>query len=113
MFEFMFSKVAQTESKSFNKFNFFRILTIKKRIKGKSYEIKYFFFLKTEILLEFLKIGSKLFHSIIADGEKEFLKKVYFVLIRGMLSTALVAYDVLLSVMRLKRYFGGSFLKTL
>ena len=29
--------------------------------------------LKTEILLEFLRLGSKLFHSIIADGKKEFM----------------------------------------
>ena len=28
------------------------------------------FSLKTEILLEFLRLGSKLFHSIIADGKK-------------------------------------------
>ena len=32
------------------------------------------FSLKTEILLEFLRLGSKLFHSIIADGKKNFLK---------------------------------------
>ena len=30
------------------------------------------FSLKTEILLEFLRLGSKLFHSIIADGKKNF-----------------------------------------
>ena len=30
------------------------------------------FSLKTEILLEFLRFGSKLFHSIIADGKKNF-----------------------------------------
>ena len=43
MFEFMFSQVAQTESESCNKFNSFRIVNIKKRILGRSYEIKYFF----------------------------------------------------------------------
>ena len=43
------------------------------------------FSLKTEILLEFLRLGSKLFHSIIADGKKEFLKKLCFVLIREIL----------------------------
>ena len=32
------------------------------------------FSLKTEILLEFLRLGSKLFHSIIADGKKNFWK---------------------------------------
>ena len=58
-------------------------------------------------------MGSKLFHSITADGKKEFLKKLCFVLIRGILPTVLVAYGVLLTRMRLKRYFGCSFLKTL
>ena len=71
------------------------------------------FSLKTEILLEFLRLGSKLFHSIIADGKKEFLKKLCFVLIRGIFPTVLVAYGVLLTGMTLKRYFGCSFLKTL
>ena len=63
------------------------------------------FSLKTEILLEFLRLGFKLFHSIIADGKKEFLK-LCFVLIRGILPAVLVAYGVLLTGMRLKRYFG-------
>ena len=71
------------------------------------------FSLKTEILLEFLRLGSKLFHSIIADGKKELLKKLCFVLIRGILISVLVAYDVHLTGMRWKRYFGCSFLKTL
>ena len=71
------------------------------------------FSLKTEILLEFLRLGSKLFHSIIADGKKEFFKKLCFVLTRGILPTVLVAYGVLLTGMRLKRYFGCSFLTTL
>ena len=44
--------MAQTESKSYNKFNSFS--------------------LKTEILLEFLRLGSKLFHSVIADGKNNF-----------------------------------------
>ena len=71
------------------------------------------FSLKTEILLEFLRLRSNLFHSIIADGEKEFLKKLCFVLIKGILATVLVAYGLLLTGMRLKRYFRCSFLKTL
>ena len=58
------------------------------------------FFLKTEILLEFLRLGSKLFHSIITDGKKELLKKLYFVLIRGILLSVLVAYVVHFTRMR-------------
>ena len=41
------------------------------------------FSLKTEILLEFLRLGSKLFHSIIADGKKEFFEKVMLCLSKG------------------------------
>ena len=58
------------------------------------------FSLKTEILLEFLRLGSKLFHSIIADGKQILLKKLCFVLIRGILFSVLVAYDVHLTGMR-------------
>ena len=103
--------MAQTESKSCNKFNSFRIVTIKKKF-GEGRMTLSIFSLKTEILLEFLRLGSKLFHSIMADGKKEFLKKLCFVLLRGILPTVLVAYGVLLTGMRLKRYFGCSFLKT-
>ena len=71
------------------------------------------FSLKTETLLEFQRLRSKLFYSIIADRKKGLLKKLCFVLIRGILPTVLVVYEVLLTGMRLKRYFGCSFLKTL
>ena len=69
------------------------------------------FSLKTELPLEFLRLGSKLFHSIITDGKKEFLKKLCFVLIRGVLLSVLVAYNVHLTGIRWKRQFGSSFLK--
>ena len=68
---------------------------------------------KTEMLLDFLRLGFKLFDSIIADGKNEFLKKLCFVLIRRMLPTVLVAYGVLLTEMKLKSYFRCSILKTL
>ena len=58
------------------------------------------FSLKTEILSDFLRLGSKLFRSVIADGKKEFLKKLCFVLIRGILLSVLVVYDVHLTGMR-------------
>ena len=58
------------------------------------------FSLKTEVLLEFLRLVSKLFHSIITDGKKEYLKKLSFVLIRGILLSVLVAYDIHLIGMR-------------
>ena len=68
---------------------------------------------KPETLLEFLRLGSKVFHLIVADGKNEFLKMLYFALIRRILPTDLVEYGVLLTRMRLKRFFGSSFLKTL
>ena len=71
-------------------------MTIKKEF-GKGRMKLSIFSLKTEILLEFLRLGSKLFHSIIADRKKEFLKKLFFFLIRGIFSTVLVAYRVLLA----------------
>ena len=100
-------ELAQTKSKSSNKFDSFRIANIKNRIWGRSYEIKYFS-LKTEIPSEFLRFGSKLMHSIIADRKKELLKKLCFVLIRVILLSFLVAYDVHFTGMRWKRYFGCS-----
>ena len=35
--------------------------------------------LKILMLLDFLVCGSRLWHSFIVEGEKEFLKKLYFV----------------------------------
>ena len=64
------------------------------------------FSLKTETLLEFLKLGSKLFHSIIADRKKESLKKLCFALIREIMPTVLAAHGVLLTGRRLKRRFA-------
>ena len=69
------------------------------------------FSLKTEILLEFLRLRSKLFHSRIADGKKEFWKKLYYVIIKGILPSVLVAYGVHFTGMRWIRHFECSFLK--
>ena len=82
----------------------------KKKIWERSYEIKHFS-LKTEILLEFLRLRSKLFHSRIADGKKEFWKKLYYVIIKGILPSVLVAYGVHFTGMRWIRHFECSFLK--
>ena len=48
--------------------------------------------LKSTNLFEFQRVGSKLFHSIIVEEKKEFLKKLCLFLKQGMLSTFLVAY---------------------
>ena len=89
--------MAQTESKSCDKLNSFRIVTIIKNNLGESQMKLSIFSLKTETLLESPRLGSKLFHSIIAGGKKCFLKKLCLVLIRGILPTVLVAYCVLLT----------------
>ena len=47
--------------------------------------------LKIPKLSAFRMVGSSLFHSMIADGKKVFLKKLYLILIRGIQSTFLVA----------------------
>ena len=39
--------------------------------------------LKTEKFLDFLRWGSSLIHSIMVDGEKEFLKKIVFSVNKG------------------------------
>ena len=41
------------------------------------------FSLKTEIILEFLRLGSKIFHSIIADEKKRIFEKVMLYLNKG------------------------------
>ena len=74
--------MAQTKSKSCDKFDSFRIANIKNIIWGRSYELS-IFSLKTEMLLEFLRLGSKLFHSIKADGKKIIFEKVMLCLNKG------------------------------
>ena len=65
-----------TESKFCNKLNSFRIVNINKKKKKKKKKIGEghmkvsIFSLKTQILLAFLRLGSKLFYSIIADRKK-------------------------------------------
>ena len=97
------------EFKSCNKFNsFLECVNLKKRLGGDRMKLS-IFSSKTETLLEFLSLCSKLFHSVIADRKKEFWKSYVFVLIRGVLPTAVVACGALLTGMRLKRHFGCSF----
>ena len=60
--------------------------------------------LKSDKLSAFLRPGSSLFHSIIVDGKNKFLKKLWFVLRRGMFSAFLVGYNVGLTGIKLKRY---------
>ena len=60
--------------------------------------------LKSDKLSAFLKPGYNLFHSMIVNGKNEFLKKLWFVLRRGMFSEFLVGCNVRLTRIKLKRY---------
>ena len=61
-------------------------------------------FLKTTKLLEFQRVGSKLFHSMIVKGKKKF-KAVVSNVKKEMLSTFLVVYGCFcFSSISLKRY---------
>ena len=62
-------------------------------------------FLKSAKLFEFLSVRSELFHSMIVEGKKEFLKKLCLILKQGMLSTFLVAYAWVFSGISLQRYW--------
>ena len=61
--------------------------------------------LKTKIF-EFRRIGSKLCHSVIVEGKKEFLKMLVVMFKKGMLLTFLVAYPWVFSGISSKRYWG-------
>ena len=65
--------------------------------------------LKSTNLFEFRRVGSKLFHSMIVEGKKEFLKKLYLILKQGMLSA--FAYAWVFSGISLKRYWVILFFK--
>ena len=74
----MFSEVTQTKSKSC--FNSFRIVNTKHKIWGSRVKLS-IFSLKTEILFQCLRLESKLFHKIIADGKN--FEKVMLCLNKG------------------------------
>ena len=56
---------------------------------------------------------SRLFHLIMVDGKKEFLKKLCFVLTSGILCIFRAEYNERLVGIKLNRYLGFSFSKTL
>ena len=60
-------------------------------------------------LFKFRRVGSKLFHSIVVEGERVFEEFVSNFK-QGMLSRFLVSYAWVFSGIHLKRYWGLSFL---
>ena len=67
-------------------------------------------FLKIARLSEFLILESKLFHSVIVEGKKEFLKYSCLTLERGMLFLCHVIHASLAVGINSKRYLGDWFL---
>ena len=65
--------------------------------------------LKPEKSSDFLRWGSRLFHSVMVDEKKKFLKKLCFVLTRGILYIFRVEYNEHLVEIKLTRYLGFSF----
>ena len=68
------------------------------------------FSLKTETLLEFLRLGSKLFHLKIAD---ETFEKVVLCFNKGNIAHSSCSIWCTSNRNEIKSYFGCSFLKTL
>ena len=73
MLESMFSQVTKTKSIFCNIFDFDRIKAIIKRVKGRIYNM---LLSKTLQLSHLRRLESNLFHAIVAEGKKEFLKKI-------------------------------------
>ena len=61
-------------------------------------------FTETTKSFEFRRVGPKLFHSMIVEGKKEFLKRFCLILNQGMLSTFFVVYAWVFSSISLKKY---------
>ena len=55
---------------------------------------------------KFARVGSKLFHSMIVEGKKGFLKKLCLISEQGMLSTFLLACKWVFSGISLKKVLG-------
>ena len=70
-------------------------------------------FLKIFKLSELRIFRSSLFHSITAEGKKEFRKRLCFTLNRGILLVFLMLYVLTEVVIILNRYFGHLYLKIL
>ena len=76
--------------------------------------------LRTKKSSDFLRWGPSLSHSIMVDGKKEFLKKLCFIFfvfykkfLQGILWIFRVEYNEHLVGIKLNRYLGFSFSKTL
>ena len=84
--------MTQAQAKSRHKFYAFRIMRVIHRIRTLLYEL-HDMVLKSKQIPRIAKVNIYLFHSMIVDGKKEFLKKLCFVLKKGKLETFLALYN--------------------
>ena len=92
-----------------DKSNTFIIITIKNITLGRSNKFQDTIF-EINATFEFRRVRFKLFHPMILEGKKTFLKKLCQILKQGMLSTFLVACAWFFSGISLKRYWELLFL---
>ena len=85
-------------------------MTILNRVWRSPYDLN-ILLLKTKKFSDFLRWGSRLFHSIMVDGKKEFLKNLCFVLTRGILCIFRIDYNKPLEGIKLTEHLGFSFSK--
>ena len=109
MLEFVLTEMTHTYAQSRDNSNTFIIIQLQTLLEEGLINFR-ILFLETAKLFEFRKVESKMFHSVIVEGRKEFLKKLCLILKQGMLSTFLVAYECVFSGISLKRYWGLLFL---
>ena len=72
MSKFVLTQMTHSYTQPCNKSNTFMIITIKNIIWGRSNKFQDTVFEISKIF-EFRRVGSKLFHSMIVEGKKEFL----------------------------------------
>ena len=101
--EFALPQVTQNEPQSCDKFDCFRIMTVKKALLADGLINLRMPFLKILRLLEFLIFRSRLFHCIMADTKKYFFGKLCLALKKGTFYILLVQYSELLTRINLKR----------
>ena len=88
----------------YDKSNTFIIITIKNITCSRSNKFQDTIFENSK------RVGSKLFRSMIAEGKREFVKKLCLILKQGILSRFLETYAWFFSGISLKRYWGLLFL---
>ena len=82
MLEFALTQMTHTYAQPRDKYNTFILLQLKTFLEKGLTNFR-ILFLKTTKFFEFQRVGSKLFHSMIVEEKKEFLKKLCLTLKQG------------------------------